>query len=60
MVVMIFLLLEDFMIDYCSWCRAPETNCPRWIGLYCELVEEEIILETLEKYLELLLREKGI
>lgn len=46
------------MIDYCSWCRAPETDCPHWIGLNCELVEEEIILEALEKYLELLLRKK--
>lgn len=51
MVVMTFLLLEGFMIDYCPWCSAPETICPHWIGLDCELIEKEIDFEALERYL---------
>ena len=38
------------MIDYCLWCSAPETDCPHWIGLDCELVE--IDFDALEKYLK--------
>lgn len=22
-----------------GWCTAPETNCPHWIGTFCELDE---------------------
>lgn len=39
------------MIDYCPWCSAPETICPHWIGLDCELIEKEIDFKALERYL---------
>ena len=51
MVAMTSRLLEDFMNDYCSCCSAPETSCPHWIGLDCELVEKEIDFKALERYL---------
>lgn len=51
MMAMTFFLWESFMIDYCPWCAAPETNCPHWIGLDCELIEKEIDFEALERYL---------
>lgn len=40
------------MNNYCPWCSAPETICPHWIGLYCELDAEEIDFDALEKYLK--------
>ena len=51
MTVMTFLLWEAFMIDCCPWCTAPNTNCIHWMGLNCELIEEEIDFEALERYL---------
>ena len=51
MIVMTSLLLEVSMNDYCPWCSAPETNCPHWIGVDCELIEKEINFKALERYL---------
>ena len=42
---------KSAMNDYCPWCSAPETNCPHWVGLDCELVEKEIDFKALERYL---------
>lgn len=39
------------MNNFCPWCTAPETDCLHWIGLYCELDEEEIDFEALKRYL---------
>lgn len=44
-------VIEAFDNDYYSWYSAPETICPHWIGLDCELIEKEIDFKALERYL---------
>ena len=35
---MLFMQIKISMIDYnfCSFCKAPDTLCPYWMGTFCE------------------------
>lgn len=40
------------------YCTAPDTECPHWIGTFCEFDEEQIDIQALEKYLKANCKEK--